>query len=165
MEAYPKVWTGGTNGLQNAEVILITAKDSAGLDAYRGKLAGKIIIIDRNDSYKLSFEPDAKRYTDAELDSMENFKIQPVDTAAMRKRREQFRNSNREQQSMQNTLKSLAISEGAVAMFTTSPRNHDGTIFVQQAGPYTQKVYRPCQLFGHCIAMGRLYDHCSIAEK
>ena len=45
--------------MHNAEVILITAKDSAGLDAYRGKLAGKIIITDRTDTYKLSFKPDA----------------------------------------------------------------------------------------------------------
>ena len=65
LEAYPKVWTGGTNGLHNAAVILITTKDSAGLDAYRGKLAGKILLLDRSDTYKLSFKPDARRYTDA----------------------------------------------------------------------------------------------------
>jgi len=41
LEAYPKVWTGGTNGLHNAEVILIAAKDSAGLDEYRGSLLVK----------------------------------------------------------------------------------------------------------------------------
>ncbi len=136
LEAYPKVWTAGTNGLQHADVILITAKDSAGLDAYKGKLAGKIIIADRDDSYQLSFKPDARRYTDAELDSMQNRVMQPVDTAAMRRRREQFRNRFRGEQSMLNALKAMAISEGAVAMFTSSPRNHDGTIFVQQAGPY-----------------------------
>ena len=136
LEAYPKVWTGGTSGLQNAEVILITAKDSAGLDVYKGKLAGKILIMDRNDSYKLSFEPDAKRYTDEQLDSMANIKPQPEDTAAMRRRREEFRNRNRGEQIMLNALKSMAVSEGAIAMFTSSPRNHDGTIFVQQAGPY-----------------------------
>lgn len=136
LEAYPKVWTGGTNGLQNAEVILITAKDSAGLDAYRGKLAGKILIMDRNDTYKLSFTPDATRYTDEQLDSMANIKMEPVDTAAMRRGREQFRSRFRGEQSMLNSLKSMAIGEGAIAMFTSSPRNHDGTIFVQQAGPY-----------------------------
>jgi Zn-dependent M28 family amino/carboxypeptidase len=37
---------------------------------------------------------------------------------------------------MMTTLRSLAISEGAVAILSTGPRNHDGTIFVQQAGPY-----------------------------
>lgn len=136
LEAYPKTWTAGTNGLHNAEVILITAKDSAGLDAYRGKLAGKILITDRTDTYTQSFKPDAVRYTDAELDSMQNYKMEPVDTAAMRKRREQFRNQRRDEQSMAATLKTLALSEGAIAMLSTSPRNHDGTIFVQQAGPY-----------------------------
>ncbi len=136
LEAYPKTWTAGTNGLHNAEVILITAKDSAGLDAYRGKLAGKILITDRTDTYTQSFKPDAVRYTDAELDSIQNYKMEPVDTAAMRKRREQFRNQRRDEQSMATTLKALAQAEGAVAMLSTSPRNHDGTIFVQQAGPY-----------------------------
>ena len=136
LEAYPKTWTGGTSGPKNAEVLLITAKDSAGLDAYRGKLAGKILIVDRTDSYKLSFKPDATRYTDAELDSMANIKLQPEDTAAQRKRREQNRNQNRTQQILLSTLRSLASAEGAVAIFSTNPRNHDGTIFVQQAGPY-----------------------------
>ena len=104
LNAYPKTWTAGTKGLQNAEVMLITAKDSAGLDAVRGKLAGKILILDRTDSYKLSFKPDAIRYTDVELDSMANIKMQPVDTAAQRRRREQNFNQNRAQQALVNTL-------------------------------------------------------------
>jgi carboxypeptidase Q len=136
LEAYPKAWTIGTIGQQNAEVILITAKDSAGLDEYKGKLKGKILIMDSDDSYKLSFKPDARRYSDEELDSMENIQLKPVDTAEMRMRREQFRSRYLGQQKLLNTLKSMAVSEGAVAIFTSSSRNHDGTIFVQQAGPY-----------------------------
>ena len=136
LEAYPKVWTGSTNGLLNAEVLLVTAKDSAGLDAFRGKLKGKILIVDRTDSYKLSFKADATRYTDTELDSMSTIKMQPEDTAAQRRRRDQFRNQNRGQQAMLNELKKLAVSEGSIAIFSTGTRNHDGTIFVQQAGPY-----------------------------
>ncbi|MBS1730723.1 MAG: M20/M25/M40 family metallo-hydrolase [Bacteroidetes bacterium] len=136
LEAYPKVWTAGSNGLKHAEVILITAKDSAGLDVYRGKLKNKILIQDKEDKYTFSFEPDAHRWTDAELDSMANETIKPADTAAIRKRREQFLTQYRSQQSMQKTLKEMAEQEGALAMFTSSPRNHDGTIFVQQAGPY-----------------------------
>ena len=139
LEAYPKAWTGGTNGLKSADVILISAKDSAGLDAYRGKLKGKILIVDRSDKYDLSFKPDARRYTDAELDSMANFKPQPVDTAAQRRRREQFQRQGGGgggQRAMMATLTSLAITEGAVAILSTSPRNHDGTIFVQGGGSY-----------------------------
>ncbi len=115
--------------------MLITAKDSAGLDAYRGKLAGKILIVDRTETYKLSFAADATRLTDAELDSMAKIKIEPIDIAALRRRREQGRNQNRGQQAMLGTLRTMAAAEGAVAIFSTSPRNHDGTIFVQQAIP------------------------------
>lgn len=138
LEAYPLAWTGGTNGPKSADVMLITAKDSAGLDAYRGKLAGKILIIDRTDKYNLSFRPDAKRYSDAELDSMEKIQMkpdQPADTAAQRRRREQMA-SGRALQNMAVTLRSLALSEGAVAVLNTNPRNHDGTIFVQGGGSY-----------------------------
>ncbi len=84
LEAYPKVWTGGTNGLKNADVILISAKDSVGLDVYKGKLGGKILILDRTDKYNMSFKSDAMRYTDQELDSMATYKPQPLDTAALR---------------------------------------------------------------------------------
>lgn len=151
LQAYPKVWTGGSNGLKNAEVILITAKDSAGLDAVRGKLKGKIILLDRSDTYNMSFKADASRYSDAELDTMANWKPQPVDTAADRRRREQFqRGGGGGQRAMLATLSSLAISEGAVGMLSTSPRNHDGTIFVQQAGPY--KVTDPANFLD--IAIG-----------
>src|SRR5690348_11167548 len=136
LEAYPKAWTYGTPGLQNAEVILITAKDTTDLDAYKGKLKGKILILDRSDKYSLSFKPDARRFTDEELDSMENIQPKPVDTAAMRRRREEFRSRFRAEQAMLNTLKAMGENEGAIAIFSTSPRNHDGTIFVQQAGPF-----------------------------
>lgn len=42
---FPKTWTKGTSGLKSAELILIDATDSATLEAYRGKLKNKIIIV------------------------------------------------------------------------------------------------------------------------
>ncbi|MEI9908950.1 MAG: hypothetical protein WDO71_04340 [Bacteroidota bacterium] len=57
--AFPKTWTKGTNGLQNAEVLLITAKDSVELEQYRGKLKGKILIMNRTDTLKQTFKADA----------------------------------------------------------------------------------------------------------
>ncbi|MEO8762702.1 MAG: M20/M25/M40 family metallo-hydrolase [Ginsengibacter sp.] len=138
LEAYAKVWTSGTNGLHSTEVLLITAKDSAGLDVYKGKLAGKLLIIDRSDSYNLSFSPDARRYRDGQLDTIANPQApaQSAVTAAERKNQELLLSQGRTQLSMMNTLKAMSASEGAIALFTTNPRNHDGTIFVQQAGPY-----------------------------
>ena len=149
-EAYPKVWTGGSNGLRAGNVMLITAKDSLGLDIYRGKMKGKILILDRDDAYSLSFKADAERYTDKDLDSMANLKDSPRqrfrDSATFAKRREQ----RRVETVFQNTVKFLAVQEGAIALLTTNPRNHDGTIFVQQAGPY--KVTDPANFLD--VALG-----------
>lgn len=136
--AFPKTWTSGTNGLKNADVILITAKDSAGLDAFRGKLKGKIIVLNRIEKHEQSFRPDATRRTQAQLDSLGNAVIterQPntnTDTAAARRRREQFL----AQQAFNNTLRTLAKEEGAIAILSSGTRNHDGTIFVQGGGSY-----------------------------
>ncbi len=150
---FPKTWTTGTNGLKSADVILITATDSAGLDAYRGKLAGKVILLNRNDLYKHSFSADATRLSDVELDSMANMKPQParqpnqnVDTAEVRRRRDQQRATF----AFNNTLRSLARSEGALAMLSTSPRSHDGTVFVQGGGAY--KLSDPDNILDVAIA-------------
>ena len=138
IQNYPKAWTGGTKGLKNAEIVAVVLKDSAGLEQYRGTLKGKIIIIDKLEAYKQSFKADAVRFTDEELEKMANAApMQPrgqapaPDTAMMR-RMQAMRGSG----NVLNMLKAMAISEGAVAMLTSSPRFHDGTIFSQGGGGY-----------------------------
>lgn len=137
--AFPKAWCKGTKKAPNAEVLLISAKDSVGLDAYRGKLKGKILLIEKNDVYKQTFKADAGRHTDAELDTMANAKPsagrqqRPTDTAAMRRFREQQARSGG---NILGILKTLALEEGAVAILSSSTRGHDGTIFVQGGGGY-----------------------------
>jgi len=131
--AYPKAWCAGTGGPKSASLTLITVKDSAALDQYKGKLAGKILIPDLDETYQQSFKPDATRWTDDQLDSMAKVPMRPVDTAEMRRRRAQF---NRGALAFQNALRSFAQQEGAVAILSGSPRGHDGTIFVQGGGSY-----------------------------
>jgi carboxypeptidase Q len=131
--AFPKAWTGGTDGPKSASVLLISATDSAGLDKYKGQLAAKILILDVSQVYQQSFKPDASRYTDEQLDSMSKVVMRPVDTAELRRRRAGF---NRAGAAMLNTLKSMATAEGAVAILSQSPRGHDGTLFVQGGGSY-----------------------------
>lgn len=131
--AYPKAWCGGTDGPKSASVLLISATDSAGLDKYKGQLAGKILIPEINETYQQSFKADATRWTDAQLDSMARLEPKPIDTAEMRRRRQA---ASRGMTAMLNALKSMAAREGAVAIFSESPRGHDGTIFVQGGGPY-----------------------------
>ena len=132
--AYPKAWCGGTGGPKSANVLLISATDSAGLDRYKGQLAGKILIPEVSEVYQQSFKPDASRWTDEQLDSMAKIIMKPVDTAELRRRRDQFRRGSN--LAFLNALRNMAQSEGAVAILSESPRGHDGTLFVQGGGAY-----------------------------
>jgi hypothetical protein len=138
--AYPKAWTKGTNGLKNAEVLLVDVKDSSDLAKYEGKLAGKILLPYHEDTLKQSFKADAERYTDEELEKMANAEPQQQrqrpqgDTAAQRRFREQFQR-NRGPLRALALLREMAMKEGAVAILSTS-RGQDGTVFVQGGGSY-----------------------------
>jgi carboxypeptidase Q len=140
--AYPKSWTKGTDGLKNAGILLVKAKDSAELESYKGKFKGKIVLLYRNDTLKQTFKPDARRYTDEELDKMAAAEPQaprqrPTDTAQIRRMREDFQ--RRQGPQLANKVKELSMSEGAVAILSMSPRGYDGTLFVQGGGAYDVK--------------------------
>lgn len=141
--AFPKTWTKSTNGLQSADIILINAKDSAELEQYRGKLAGKVVMVFRTDSIRLSFSPDATRRTDEQLERMSNAKApqpqQPADTAQQRRLREQ-RQRLRAPTLLVNKIKEMADKEGAIAILSMSPRGKDGTLFVQGGGSYASQA-------------------------
>jgi hypothetical protein len=124
---YPKTWTKGTNGLKDAEVLLIKATDSISLEAYRGKLNGKLILLYRTDTLKQTFVTDATRRTDAELEKM---------AAAVPDTSEQRRMRGNRGFNLATMLKEMATKEGAVALLSMSPRGHDGTLFVQGGGAY-----------------------------
>ena len=131
--AYPKAWCEGTNGPKTASVLLIDATDSAGLEKYKGQMAGKILVPNVDEVYQQSFKPDATRFTDEQLDSMSKVVMKPVDTAELRRRRAAF---NRGAFAFLNMLRTEAMKEGAIAILSQSPRGHDGTIFVQSGGSY-----------------------------
>jgi hypothetical protein len=144
MMAYPKTWTAGTKGLKSGELIVVELKDSASLMSMKGKLKGKVIIPDMSYEYKMSFKADAIRYTEEELKQMEaaqgggQQQRQVRDTAQMRRMREQMQRSMGPQRVLA-MLKEMAKAEGAVAMLSSSTRNHDGTVFAQGGGAYKGK--------------------------
>ena len=137
--ALPKTWTSGSNGLQNAEIIIVTAKDTLELFTYSGKLKGKVIILPRADTLKPTYTADASRYTDSQLNKMAAFQPGKPDTT--RRQQGQVNRGGPQQPSaaLVNRIKEFAKQEGAVAILSTSPRGHDGTIFVQGGGAYTIK--------------------------
>lgn len=133
--AYPKTWSAGTNGLQSGEVLLISAKDSAALDAYRGRLKGKILILDNLIDFQPGIESEGGRLTDEELQKLSEV-TEAEDTAAMRRRRERSKEQNVTPREVVTSLKKMAEKEGAIALLSSAPQDHGGTILVLQAGPY-----------------------------
>lgn len=69
--ANPKAWSGSTNGLVKGECVVIDVKEKADLEKYKGKLAGKIVLMPVQQTYEISFEPLASRYTEEELAELE----------------------------------------------------------------------------------------------
>ncbi|UYQ95040.1 M20/M25/M40 family metallo-hydrolase [Chitinophaga horti] len=137
--AFPLTWTAGTKGLRSAQVLLITGSDSAYIASLKGKLKGKILITDRADEYKQSFKPDANRFTDEQLQAMQDpasVRVVRGDTAARRRELEQARAQYRTTVIITPALRKMAAAEGALAILVTGGRNHDGTIFVQGGGSY-----------------------------
>jgi hypothetical protein len=122
-------------------VLLIDAKDSVELLKYKGQLKNKILIMYRNDTLKQTFTADAKRYTEDELAKMATAQpqaprqTQPADTGQQRRMREQMQRNQGPAQLI-NKLKEMADKEGAIALLSSSPRGHDGTLFVQGGGAY-----------------------------
>lgn len=128
--AFPKAWTSSTDGVVSGPALLIdpTAPESA--EQYKGKLRGAVVLSGEPIVPEASFEPEADRYTDAELEEL--YKVGAA-TGGRRRidpaRREEFR-ARREQR---DRLNELIKGEGIGCILEPS-RGADGTMFVQSGG-------------------------------
>ena len=64
----PKAWTGSVDA--KGEVVLFNPRTLEELDNFKGKIAGKIVLLPSMAQYEMSFEPFATRYTDEDLKGM-----------------------------------------------------------------------------------------------
>ena len=125
--AYPKVWTPGTNGSVTGDAVLAPMVKEEDFAKYKGQLKGKFVLSDPTPpDLKPHFEPDAHRYTDAELADLAN------ETIPGPRNEDRFAQL-RAQREFQNKLQKFLLEEGA-AGWIESNRGDDGTVFVQQGG-------------------------------
>jgi hypothetical protein len=132
--AYPKAWSPGIKGPIQADVVYLNVKTEEDLQKYKGKLKGKIVLLNSPTVVKPGFDADAKRFTDSELLEMANSGIQ-----------DQFRGGRRPNTTQKLTFMKwdLCAKEGAIAVFESSPAIplEDGTITVSGATvPYPPEV-------------------------
>jgi carboxypeptidase Q len=137
--AIPKAWTGSTPGKNaiNENVVLIDAADTSAFIAnFKGKLAGKIVMLKTSDELKPSFTADATRYSDAELEKMASASLSP-DARSQRGGGDSARAKRMQAYLQARKMNDLIVAESP-ALILSNSRGSDGTIFVQgySGSPY-----------------------------
>jgi carboxypeptidase Q len=126
--AYAKAWTPGTDGPVTADAVFALMTKEEDFAKFKGQLKGKFVLTAAIPESPERFEPQAHRYTDAELADLAT---QPVPGA-----RPEFEDriaQLRAQRDFQAKLQKFLIDEGVAAWIEPS-RGDDGTVFVQQGG-------------------------------
>lgn len=123
--AVPRAWSGGTNKLQQAEVLYIDESDTTALEGYRSKLKNKVILLHQPFAISPSFNPDAKRFTEADLEKMAK-----DESAARDSSYRSLIQAMRTRNAFNQKMRKVAKQGGALAILNTSQLSKDGTLFV-----------------------------------
>jgi hypothetical protein len=139
--AIPKAWTPGTNGAIKGDVVLVKIDTTTDFDKYKGKLAGKIVIFDTQAKLASGTKPDFERYTDEQLEKMENATRQPA--GQRRARNPQFERFMR-LRALRNSINAF-LKEENVGLVLSLARGTDGTVFTTNGASYadTAKAVAP----------------------
>ena len=133
---YSKAWSAGTNGPLTADATLVKIdpndREGRGLEAYKGKLRGKIVLFGSPREIKAVFESPGRRYTDKELEEL---------TLAEPPRERPVFNENTRRQFMEAARKRMQFfkDEGAVAIVDEGRNGDGGTVFVGGVNPRDPK--------------------------
>ena len=116
LHALPKAWTPGTNGPVEGEVMAVAIKQRADLDKYKGKLAGKILLLNEAREYKRGVEADSHRHDEAGLAELQVFAV-PRDADTDRARRVR---TYTERQELARATNEFFVAEGVLAALSIS---------------------------------------------
>ncbi|HJR06814.1 MAG TPA: M20/M25/M40 family metallo-hydrolase [Pyrinomonadaceae bacterium] len=127
--AYPKAWSPGTNGALTGEVVYVDATDAAGLEKYKGKLKGAIVLTAPMREIKAHFEALGTRMTEKDLLALAD----APDPAQAVRRQQQQPTPEQITQFLFNLKKASFLMEEGAALLVDPGRGDGGTLFVQQA--------------------------------
>ncbi|WP_448702548.1 M28 family metallopeptidase [Mucilaginibacter sp. AW1-3] len=142
--AIPKAWTPGTNGLLKGDVMLVKIDTTADFEKYKGKLKGKIIIVDARPPAEINFtRPDASRYADSTLTEMANAK--PGETRPRRGGGPGGfpRRNIASLLALRTAMAKFEVDEG-VALVLSQARGTDGTVFTTNGASYRDTAKAVC---------------------
>ena len=144
---YPLAWSPGTGGPISGEPLLapIPLGDSAeeltkNLEKFKGKLRGRIVLIEKPRELELQSEAASRRYTDSDLAS-ESLAPDPKPEwpFAEPKPKEPWK----ERQNRLNRRNQFLKDEGAALVLTPGYRGDGGTVFSEAAGSRDPKDPAP----------------------
>ena len=120
--AYPKAWSPPVSG--SGEAIYLDIHDEEDIEDYRGKLAGKFVLMDTIRDIDEPFKPSAKRYEDGDLLKLANAGP-PTPRPRRRNRAGGF--------SLNRAIWEMLESEKPLAVLDRSYKGDLGTVFVSGA--------------------------------
>ncbi len=112
--ALPKAWTPGTNGPVRAKAVKVKLRSEEDLTAAKGKLEGKIVLVDDPHEVKGEDKPALTRYSERELADLGQFGL-----PAQRKLEEE-RAAARKRRGFRKVLSQFLSDEKAVAAIEPS---------------------------------------------
>jgi hypothetical protein len=125
--ALPKAWTPGTDGAIKAGVVLLKVDKAEDLEKYRGKLAGKIVLVGDPREVKVHEEVESERYDQKKLTEIVNYSVSS--------RMEAQRTAILAQRALSRQISKFLIDEKVLASIDCS-RGDGGTLFVQGTQAY-----------------------------
>jgi carboxypeptidase Q len=134
LQALPKAWTPGTPGEVRGEAVRVTIDAAGDMDRYRGKLGGKVVLLDKARDVSAgaagAAAPESRRFTPEKLAELAAFSVSSGPSAADRQaRRERFR--------LRGQVRRFLVEERALASMEASPLPW-GLIRVMGGGPYKE---------------------------
>lgn len=130
--AYPKSWSPSTNGAITGDVIYVDATDEAGLEKYKGKLKGAIVLTSNVRPVEPGFKPIATRVSDEELATLDAAK--PADNVAQNRGRQAAAGGpNVAAMQFGQRKNRFYYEEGAAVLVEPSQGTDSGTIRVMGA--------------------------------
>ena len=127
--AYPKAWSPSVTG--TGEVIYLQINDESDIEKYRGKLAGKFVLMDTIRNVELPFEAKAKRH---DIESLFEKATAGMPTPRPRRR-------NRAGFPLNEAIWKMLESENPIAVLDRSYKGDLGTVFVGMARASEGRAY------------------------
>ncbi len=134
---FPLVWSGGTNGTVTGEPVHAVLRSPADLEKHKGKLKGKIVLIDEPRETPLLFNALARRHSDADLTALETAP-EPGADPTRRPLPNNFRNMDEVRQ-FRSKRAAFLKQEGVLAAIVTGTSADGGTVFATSGGSHELK--------------------------